>query len=334
VAQRCGRALTKLNTRAVVGVDTALAQVQTSLKTLKAHHLFAKGKQAKRQGLRRWLTEVGQWVVQTRLLVTGLGERRDRVTQNALTTLKSMHEVAKRLLPQSVQWITTGGVAKGNIVHAGVPAGAGDRAPQGGEGSGVWLAVSAQSPGWGVCLWDSALRGSRRVDGALAGAGGVPRDLWGAGHAGVGGLRPGRLCHGAREGPGQGGCQGHGHPAPRPRGMARGRGRPRAGQERARQDRREHWHPEDRHIGVQQAQGTAGADAGEGRPPVYPLVQSEQVDAGPGTSRQVRRQGIEAGRTEQTATVERQEDSQDVSRYRKIVLRHALNRACRKTQHQ
>jgi hypothetical protein len=119
-AQRCGRALAKLKTRAVMGGDTALAQVQTILKTVKEHHLFAKGKQAKRQVLTRLLTEVGQLVVQTRRLVQGLGERRDRVTHNALTTLQTMHEVAKRLVPQIVQWITTGVVAKGKIVHAGV----------------------------------------------------------------------------------------------------------------------------------------------------------------------------------------------------------------------
>ena len=119
-AQRCGRALAQLKTRAVVGVDTALAQVQTILRTVKEHHLFAKGKQAKRQVLTRLLTEVGQLSVPTRLLVQGLGARRDRVTQHALTTLQTMHEVAKRLIPQIVQWLTTGGVAKGKILHAGV----------------------------------------------------------------------------------------------------------------------------------------------------------------------------------------------------------------------
>src|SRR6516225_2075779 len=112
-AQRCGRALAKLKTRAVMGIDTALAQVQTILKTVKEHHLFAKGKQAKRQVLTRLLTEVGQVIVQTRWLVQGLGARRDRVTQHAMTTLKAMHEVAKGLIPQIVQWITTGVVAKG-----------------------------------------------------------------------------------------------------------------------------------------------------------------------------------------------------------------------------
>jgi hypothetical protein len=120
LAQRCGRALVKLHTRGVLGADTALAQVQTILRTVKEHHLFAKGKQEKRQVLTRLLTEVGQLVVQTRLLVKGLGARRDRVTQRAITTLQTMHEAAKRLIPQIVQWMTTGVVAKGKMVHVGV----------------------------------------------------------------------------------------------------------------------------------------------------------------------------------------------------------------------
>jgi hypothetical protein len=120
LAQRCGRALAKLKTRGVVGVDAALAQVQTILRSVKEHHLFAKGKQEKRQVLTRLLTEVGQLVVQTRSMVQRLGESRERMTHGAITTLKTMHEVARRLVPQIVQWITTGVVAKGKIVHAGV----------------------------------------------------------------------------------------------------------------------------------------------------------------------------------------------------------------------
>src|SRR5262249_17046010 len=119
-AQRCGRALAKLKTRAVMGVDTALAQVQTILKTVKEHHLFAKGKQAKRQVLTRLLTHRGRLVVPARRLVQGLGARRDRVPPHAITTLTTMHAVAKRLVPQIVQWLTTGVVATGTIVHAGV----------------------------------------------------------------------------------------------------------------------------------------------------------------------------------------------------------------------
>ena len=120
LAQRCGRALVRLKTRAVLGVETALAQVQTILRTVKEHHLFAKSRAAKRQVLTRLLTEVGQLVVQTRPIVTRLGQSRDRVTQRATATLVAMHEVAKRLLPQIVQWITTGVVAQGKILPAGV----------------------------------------------------------------------------------------------------------------------------------------------------------------------------------------------------------------------
>src|SRR6267378_8541454 len=120
LAQRCGRALVKLKTRGVGGVDHARAQVQTILRSVKAHHLFAKGKQEKRQVLRRLLTEVGQLVVHPRPLVTRLGQSRDRVTQRATATLVAMHAVAKRLIPQIVQWITTGVVAQGKIIHAGL----------------------------------------------------------------------------------------------------------------------------------------------------------------------------------------------------------------------
>src|SRR4030095_11802177 len=119
-AQRCGRALAKLTTRVGLGVDTALAQVQTILRTVKELHLFAKGKQAKRQVLTRLLTEVGQLIVQTRPMIQRLGESRERGTDGGPITLQTMHEVAKRLIPQIVQWITTGVVAKGKIVHAGV----------------------------------------------------------------------------------------------------------------------------------------------------------------------------------------------------------------------
>jgi hypothetical protein len=120
LAQRCGRALAKLKKSGVYGVDTALAQVETILRSVKEHHLFAKGKADKRQVLTRLLTEVGQLMVQTRLLVKRLGERHERVIHNAMTTLTTMQEVARRLVPQIVQWITTGVVAQGKIVHAGL----------------------------------------------------------------------------------------------------------------------------------------------------------------------------------------------------------------------
>jgi hypothetical protein len=120
LAQRCGRALVQLKKSGVSGVDAALAQVEIILRSGKEHHLFAQGKPEKRQVLTRLLTEVGQLMVQTRLLRKRLGERHARVPHNAITTLTTMHEVARRLVPQIVQWITTGVVAQGKIIHAGL----------------------------------------------------------------------------------------------------------------------------------------------------------------------------------------------------------------------
>ena len=119
LAQRCGRALVQLKKHGMYGVDAALAQVQTILRSVKEHHLFAKGKTEKRQVLTRLLTEVGQLMAQTRLLLKRLGEYHAGATHNASTTLTTMHEVARRLVPQIVQWITTGVVAQGKILHAG-----------------------------------------------------------------------------------------------------------------------------------------------------------------------------------------------------------------------
>jgi hypothetical protein len=119
-AQRCGRALAKRKRRGVWGVDTALEQVQTILRSVKEHHLFAKGKDEKRQVLVRLLTEVGQLLVQTRPIVARLSQRGERVIQPATATLGAMHAVAKGLIPQIVQWITTGVVAKGKILPAGI----------------------------------------------------------------------------------------------------------------------------------------------------------------------------------------------------------------------
>ena len=121
LAQRCGRALVQLKKSGGYGVDAALAQVETILRSVKEHHLLAQGKTEKRLGLTRLLTEVGQLMVQTRLRLKRLGERHARVTHNAITTLTTMPEVARRLVPQMVQWITTGVVAQGKILHAGLP---------------------------------------------------------------------------------------------------------------------------------------------------------------------------------------------------------------------
>ena len=73
LAQRCGRALTQLQKRGVQGLEGALRQVQTILRSVKEPHLFTSGKADKRQVLSRIMREVGDLMVQTRPLVERLG---------------------------------------------------------------------------------------------------------------------------------------------------------------------------------------------------------------------------------------------------------------------
>lgn len=121
LAQRCGRALTQMNKRGIQGLESALNQVQTILRSVKEHHLFTSGKAAKREVLTRILTEVGALIVHTRPLVKRLETSADRVLQSARSRLMAMHEVIKPLMGQIVHWISTGKVAANKIVHGGIP---------------------------------------------------------------------------------------------------------------------------------------------------------------------------------------------------------------------
>jgi hypothetical protein len=121
LAQRCGRALTRLKQRGVQGLDGALDQVQTILCSVKEHHLFTPGKAEKREVLTRILREVGELMVHTRPLVEGGATSSDRVMQGARSRLAAMHEVIKPLMGQIVHWLSTGKVAANKIVHVGIP---------------------------------------------------------------------------------------------------------------------------------------------------------------------------------------------------------------------
>jgi hypothetical protein len=121
LAQRCGRALTQLSKRGAQGLDGALDQVRTILRSVKEHHLFTTGKADKRQVLIRIMREVGELMVQTRPLVERLATRSERVIQRARSRLMAMHEVIKPLMGQIVHWLTTGKVAANKIVHVGIP---------------------------------------------------------------------------------------------------------------------------------------------------------------------------------------------------------------------
>lgn len=121
LAQRCGRALTRLKQKGIQGLGKALDQVQTILRSVKQHHLFTSDKAEKRQVLVRILREVGELMVQTRPLVERLESSPDQVIQSAHSRLMAMQEVIKPLMGQIVHWISTGKVAANKIIHVGIP---------------------------------------------------------------------------------------------------------------------------------------------------------------------------------------------------------------------
>jgi hypothetical protein len=121
LAQRVGRALVQRKKRGVLGLEAALDQVQTVLRSVKDHHLFPRAKADKRQVLVGILREVGELMVQTRPLSKRLESRADQVMQRARLRLMAMQEVIKPLMGQSAHWISTGKVAANKIVPGGIP---------------------------------------------------------------------------------------------------------------------------------------------------------------------------------------------------------------------
>jgi hypothetical protein len=121
LAQRCGRALRRLKQRGVQGLNVALEQSETILRSVKEHHLLTKGKTEKREVLTRILSEVGRLISQTRVIATAVQGHWDRVIQSARARLVAMHEVIKVLMGQIVHWVSTGKVAANKIVHGGIP---------------------------------------------------------------------------------------------------------------------------------------------------------------------------------------------------------------------
>ena len=120
IAQRCLRALWNLKKKGVQGLDSAMEKANKVLRSVKEHHLFAKAKEEKEKILARLVEETEHLMEETTQVVGSIRQSTDRVKQRAVEKLTTMKEVAIQLIPQIVQWMKTGVVAKGKIVHAGL----------------------------------------------------------------------------------------------------------------------------------------------------------------------------------------------------------------------
>lgn len=122
IAQRCHRALGKLVSTGAQAVETAKEQARHVIKRVKHYHLFAKSKEEKEAVLGELVWESVDLSYAVEEVIKQVGQTSRRVTHAAVAKLRRMVEVSAVLIPQIAQWVTTGVVAKGKIVHAGITA--------------------------------------------------------------------------------------------------------------------------------------------------------------------------------------------------------------------
>jgi len=120
IAQRCSRALTNLKKKGVEGMEKGLEKAKEVIRSVKEYQLFAKGEEVKKQILERIVKEVGELIKETVVVTKAIKEMTERVVISSKKKLEMMKEVSEQLIPQINQWIETGIVAKGKIIHAGI----------------------------------------------------------------------------------------------------------------------------------------------------------------------------------------------------------------------
>jgi hypothetical protein len=102
-----------------------LGLVMTRAKQLiakaKEYHLFAKGKEAKTATLNTMLRHSTSLKSGIAVICKRLSDATSRAECGALNTLRQVEEGLTVLLPQIHQWMATGIVAKGKLLHIGMP---------------------------------------------------------------------------------------------------------------------------------------------------------------------------------------------------------------------
>lgn len=120
IAQRCQRALVKLARSGEQIAETAISQTRQVIKSVKQYHLFAKTKEQKEEVLTELVWQTVDLIYAVQEVRRHVRETASTVKQAAVKRLQQMEEVSAVLLPQILQWITTGVVAKAKILHGGI----------------------------------------------------------------------------------------------------------------------------------------------------------------------------------------------------------------------
>jgi IS5 family transposase len=120
VAQRCLRVFNKLKKKGIQVGENVINQARLIIDSAKNYHLFAKGNEEKEGLLSNMLEQVRSLQDQTFETIRSIKDAKNRTIVSAKNKLLEMQEVTSILVPQILQWLTTGVVAKGKILHPGI----------------------------------------------------------------------------------------------------------------------------------------------------------------------------------------------------------------------
>ncbi len=98
----------------------AIEKAEQVIRSAKEHHLFAKDQEKKKSILERMIEETKTLLKETVELVETTKELPGKVIKNSIEKLEQMQDVGKQLIPQIIHWMSTGRVAAGKIIHAGI----------------------------------------------------------------------------------------------------------------------------------------------------------------------------------------------------------------------
>lgn len=122
VAQRIYRSLVKVKEQGLGAVQAGKETAKEIFKLVKEYHLFAKGKEQKDQLLSQLVEKTVELMGHSQEVIKQVGQSAEKVSQSAVRKMERMIEVSATLLPQILQWLQTGVVATGKILHAGITA--------------------------------------------------------------------------------------------------------------------------------------------------------------------------------------------------------------------
>jgi transposase, IS5 family len=120
IAQRVLRSLRKLHQQGCRGTAAARAKAKEVLRSVKHYHLLAKTKEDKDQVLQQIVHQTQALIAASQAVSKQVPATTSQAVRSAVAKLHQMAAVTHVLIPQIQQWLATGVVASGKILHAGI----------------------------------------------------------------------------------------------------------------------------------------------------------------------------------------------------------------------